>query len=105
MATDSTEYVSGLKELDAILKSLPAKVEGNVMRGALRAGQTVMLNGARAELVAQGSVDSGELLQSLTGLNHHHSHLVSHSWWQSRSLDAAKRLNTCCLHAICCRQG
>jgi HK97 gp10 family phage protein len=54
-----------LKELDAILKSLPAKVEGNVMRGALRAGQTVMLNGARAELVAQGSVDSGELLQSL----------------------------------------
>lgn len=57
--------VTGLKELDAILKTLPAKVEGNVMRGALRAGQTVMLKGAQAELMSLGAVDSGELLRSL----------------------------------------
>lgn len=63
----ATEYqnVSGLKELDAILKTLPAKVEGNVMRGALRAGQKVLLQGAQAELLAAGAVDSGELLRSL----------------------------------------
>ena len=57
--------VSGLAELDAILKTLPAKIEANVMRGALRAGQTVMLKGAQAELMALGAVDSGELLRSL----------------------------------------
>jgi HK97 gp10 family phage protein len=64
VATDS-QYVSGLSELDAILKSLPAKVEGNVMRGALRAGQVVLLKAAQDALVSQGAVDSGALLKSL----------------------------------------
>lgn len=64
MATELTN-VTGLKELDAILKTLPAKVEGNVMAGALRAGQTVFLKGAAAELQAAGAVDTGELLRSL----------------------------------------
>ena len=57
--------VSGLKELDAILKTLPAKVEGNVMRGALRAGQVVILKAAQSNLQSQGAVDSGALLKSL----------------------------------------
>lgn len=65
MATSTTTGVTGLKELDAILKSLPAKVEGNVMRGALRAGQTVLLKAAQSELQSMGAVDSGSLMKSL----------------------------------------
>lgn len=64
MATQQTT-ITGLKELDDMLKSLPAKVEGNVMRGALRAGQQVVLKGAQEELRAMGAVDSGELVNSL----------------------------------------
>lgn len=64
MATD-LQFVKGLKELDAVLKTLPAKVEGNVMAGALRAGQRIIQKGAQEELRAQGSVDSGALLRSL----------------------------------------
>jgi HK97 gp10 family phage protein len=65
VANSSITNVTGLKELDAILKSLPAKVEGNVMRGALRAGQVVLLKAAQDALVSQGAVDSGALLKSL----------------------------------------
>lgn len=64
MATELTN-VTGLKELDDLLKSLPAKIEGNVMAGALRAGQMVLLKGAQEELRAAGAVDSGALLRSL----------------------------------------
>lgn len=39
--------VKGLKELDAFLKRLPAKVEGNILRGALRAGAKVILTEAK----------------------------------------------------------
>ena len=48
--------ITGLKELNDVLKSLPEKIEKNVMRGALRAGQTVMLDGAKAKV---GSVTTG----------------------------------------------
>lgn len=30
--------ISGLKELEEVLNTLPAKIEQNVMRGAMRAG-------------------------------------------------------------------
>jgi HK97 gp10 family phage protein len=57
--------ISGLKELDALLKSLPAKIEGNVMRGALRAGQKVMLDGAKLNLASITKQDTGLLEKSL----------------------------------------
>ena len=43
MATESSVEIKGLAELDKLLKDLPAKIEGNVMRGALRAGQKTMM--------------------------------------------------------------
>lgn len=61
----STVEIKGLKELDAVLKSLPEKIEQNVMRGAIRAGQNVMLNAVREKLRSNGSVRSGDLINSL----------------------------------------
>jgi len=57
--------VEGLAALDRMLKELPAKIEGNVMRGALRAGQTVIADAARENLVAAGAVKSGALVRSV----------------------------------------
>jgi HK97 gp10 family phage protein len=57
--------ISGLKELDKILKTLPANVERNVLRGALRAGQNVIAKAAKSNLRSNGSVDSGELERSV----------------------------------------
>lgn len=61
----STVEIKGLKELDAVLKSLPEKIEQNVMRGAIRAGQKVMLDAVREKLRSNGSVRSGDLINSL----------------------------------------
>lgn len=61
----STVEIKGLKELDAVLKSLPEKIEQNVMRGAIRAGQKVMLDAVREKLRSNGSVMSGDLINSL----------------------------------------
>ncbi|MDO8694840.1 MAG: HK97 gp10 family phage protein [Sheuella sp.] len=61
----SSVTISGLKELDELLKNLPAKIEGNVMRGALRAGQKVMLDGAKQNLASITKQDTGLLEKSL----------------------------------------
>lgn len=53
--------VQGLAELDALLKSLPAKVEANILRGAVRAGQKVVADKAKAEVPE----DSGALKRSI----------------------------------------
>lgn len=53
--------ISGLAELDAMLKQLPAVVELNVMRGALRAGQKVIMDEAKARV----PVDQGDLKNSI----------------------------------------
>jgi HK97 gp10 family phage protein len=53
--------VHGLAELDALLKTLPAKVEANVLRGAVRAGQKVVAERAQA-LVPE---DTGALKRSV----------------------------------------
>lgn len=53
--------VQGLAELDALLKSLPTRVEANILRGAVRAGQKVVADRA-ASLVP---VDSGALKRSV----------------------------------------
>lgn len=53
--------VKGLRELQTFLDQLPAKVERNILRGALRAGANVI------KPVAQGQIRhvSGELARSL----------------------------------------
>ena len=53
--------IDGLAELKRQLDQLPAKIEGNVMRGALRAGARVMENDARARV----PVKSGALQKSI----------------------------------------
>lgn len=57
--------ISGLKELDEILKTLPAKIEKNVMRGAIRAGLTEIRNEAKSQLTSGGHVKSGDLQRSV----------------------------------------
>ncbi len=54
-------YISGLDELYKVLEELPAKVEGNVMRGALRAGMKVQMEAVKSLV----PVLSGELLKSI----------------------------------------
>lgn len=54
-------HVSGLSELDKLLKELPAKVERNILRGAMRAGAKVFADRAK-ELVP---VKSGQLRDSI----------------------------------------
>lgn len=53
--------IKGGRELDAALKALPAKLERNILRGALRAGGKVFLEAARARV----PVKSGDLRASL----------------------------------------
>lgn len=42
--------ISGLADLQKMLDSLPGKIEGNLMRGALRAGTKVMADEAKARV-------------------------------------------------------
>ena len=57
--------ILGLKELDEILKSLPAKIEKNVMRGAMRAGLNEIRSEAKLQLGAGGHVKTGALQRSV----------------------------------------
>lgn len=61
----SETRVEGLVDIDRVLKELPAKIEGNVLRGALRAGQNVIADAARQNLAAAGAVKSGALSRSI----------------------------------------
>lgn len=54
-------HVKGLKELAAMLQTLPAKLEANVLRSALRAGANVV----KAEAVRMAPVKSGLLRAGL----------------------------------------
>ena len=65
MANESLVDIKGLAELDKLLKDLPVKVERNVIRGALRAGQKTMQDAAKAKLRQNGSVRTGELERSI----------------------------------------
>ncbi len=42
-------HVSGLADLQKVLNTLPAKIEANALRGALRAGAKVIADEARAQ--------------------------------------------------------
>ena len=54
-------HVKGLSELNKVLQSLPAKVEQNVLRGALRAGALVIEQEAKAQV----PVKTGTLRDSI----------------------------------------
>ena len=53
--------VSGLKELDQFLKQFTPRIEGNIMRGALRASAKVIYEEAKA----LAPVDDGDLKKSI----------------------------------------
>jgi HK97 gp10 family phage protein len=57
--------VKGLSELQAFLDQLPAKMEANIMRSALRAGANVILKQARLNVAANGSRETGVLARGL----------------------------------------
>lgn len=59
-----TKFKGG-KELQDYLNKLPAKIERNVMRSALLQGANVIKEAAKAELVKNGSVVSGDLSKSI----------------------------------------
>lgn len=59
--------ISGLRELDAALKDLAPKIEGNILRGGLRAGTTVFRDRARA-LVPTASGDLKKSIRVRTRL-------------------------------------
>jgi HK97 gp10 family phage protein len=48
MASDQSISISGLAELQKMLDELPAKIEANIMRGALRQGANIYRDRARA---------------------------------------------------------
>ena len=50
LSTMSEIHVTGLSALNDFLQQLPAKVEANVMRGAMRAGMNVVKPAAQANL-------------------------------------------------------
>jgi HK97 gp10 family phage protein len=61
----SNVSISGLKELDVILKTLPVNIEKNVMRGAIRAGLNEIKTEAKSQLASGGHVKSGALQRSV----------------------------------------
>ena len=65
MATESSVEIKGLAELDKLLKELPAKIEGNVIRGALRAGQKTMMDAVKAKLSENSSIKTKALERSI----------------------------------------
>jgi|VirMetMinimDraft_7_1064189.scaffolds.fasta_scaffold37040_4 HK97 gp10 family phage protein len=56
----SNVRVKGLSELNAALQTLPAKIEANVLRSAMRAGANVIKDEAKANVpVATGTLKAG----------------------------------------------
>ena len=55
----ATTSVKGLSELQAVLNTLPAQLEKNIMRSAMRQGANVIMKKARANISADGSVETG----------------------------------------------
>ena len=57
--------VTGLSELQAFLDALPAKMEANIMRSALRAGAVLIAKQAKANLEENGNIRTGRLRDSI----------------------------------------
>jgi len=56
-----TVKIEGLAELDKILKQLPAKIEGKIVRGGLNAASRVIRDAAKSK----APVDDGDLRKSI----------------------------------------
>lgn len=65
MANETTVTIKGLKELDDLLKQLPAEIEANLMRAAMRSGLKEIGGIAKQMLEAEGHVQSGDLQRSV----------------------------------------
>jgi len=61
MADDAVVKITGLAELQKSLAALPARIEANVVRGALKAGAQVMVEEAKRQV----PVRSGQLRDSI----------------------------------------
>ena len=57
--------IKGLKELDELLKTLPANIQNNVMRGAMRSGLNEVGSIAKDILSSDGHVATGNLRKSI----------------------------------------
>jgi HK97 gp10 family phage protein len=62
---ETKSSVHGLAELEKMLKTLPEKLERNIIRSALRAGAKEFVKAAQQQLEENGSVDSGDLRDSI----------------------------------------
>ena len=58
-------HVKGLKELNKFLQDLPAKIEQNILGGALRAAGKVIEQEAKRQLESNGSVIRAQLRDSI----------------------------------------
>lgn len=58
-------HVKGLDELSKFFDTLPAKIEKNIMRGALRAGMAPMQKESQALLASHGEIKTGALSKGL----------------------------------------
>lgn len=61
----SDVHVTGLADLQKFLDALPAKMEANVMRGALRAGMKPITAEAKLQLTRHNSVVTGQIRDGL----------------------------------------
>lgn len=83
MANETTVTIKGLKELDDLLKALPGEIEGKIMRSALRTGQKVIADAARANLAANGNVKTGSLYRSIR-ISFSKKEIERYGWMRAR---------------------
>ncbi|MER2537640.1 MAG: HK97-gp10 family putative phage morphogenesis protein [Azonexus sp.] len=62
---DEIVEIAGLSSLNDFLQQLPAKVEQNIMRSAMRKGQNVIKKAAARQLESNGSIKTGALKKSI----------------------------------------
>lgn len=59
-------HVKGFNELQKFLDELPAKMEANIMRAAMRAGANVIREAAKANLASNNSIKTKSLYDNLS---------------------------------------
>jgi len=69
MSTTTTLNIRGLDELNKFLEQLPGKLQLNIMRGALRAGQKPILDDARNSVAVGHSGNLKNALRLTTKIN------------------------------------
>lgn len=90
MANETSVTIKGLKELDDLLKQLPAEIEANLMRSAMRSGLKEIGGIAKQMLAAEGHVQSGELQRSIR-VTFDKKQESKYGWMRGRLLAGNKR--------------